>query len=309
MLEKPLFMQGNTYASRRLRELVGYVFDVEGVIKPETGALKVAPRADGANMSVDVAAGACAILGDDAAGQGMYVQPSTAVENLPIGAAPGSNSRIDLVVARVRDASVTGGVSSDWVLEVIPGDVAGVPVAKPVPASAIPLAQVLVAAGTLSITGAAGVITDRRTAAANAAYAPRAYSGARGKKTVTQSIPTGTLAVLSFDAEDWDVGGYHDNLTNSNRLTVPAGRAGYFAVTAVLGMNGTSGTFREVYLRKGALNFASIHVVPAPFGRYLVTGETSIVAGDYFDVAVKHDAATALDATLDCFFVAHFIGA
>jgi hypothetical protein len=187
MLEKPLFMQGNTYAARRLRELVGYVFDVEGVIKPETGALKVGPRAAGANMSVDVAPGPCAILGDDAAGQGMYVQPSTAVENLPIGAAPGSDSRIDLVVARIRDADVTGGVSSDWVLEVIPGAVAVAPVEPALPPSAIRLAAVTIAAGTVSIDAAK--ITDRRTAATNAAYFAKA-----GNPRWIQSIDLPSIA-------------------------------------------------------------------------------------------------------------------
>jgi hypothetical protein len=60
------------------------------------------------------------------------------------------------------------------VIEAIPGAVAASPVAPAVPNTAIPLAQVLVAAGTASIT--AGMITDRRTAAGNAAFVAKAGS-------------------------------------------------------------------------------------------------------------------------------------
>lgn len=168
MLEPPLWQQANKYSARLDRQFIEDIFDIEGVIKPTGGALLVTPRAAGANMSIDIAAGRAVIKGDDEANQGSYRVISTAVENRPVGAPPGSDSRIDLVVARVRDANVTGGVSSDWVIEIIPGAVAPTPVAPAVPATAIPLAQILVAAGTLSIDGPK--ITDRRTAAGNAAY-------------------------------------------------------------------------------------------------------------------------------------------
>lgn len=198
VLEAPLFMQGNTYAARRLRELVGFIFDVEGVVKPETNALKVSPRAAGATMSVDVAAGTCAIRGDDQAAQGMYLCSSTEVANKPIGPAPGSGSRIDLVYAQLRDAAVTGGTASDWIIEVLPGDaVPSNPVPKAVPASAIPLAEVLVTSTTTSITGG---ITDRRTAATNAAYEPIGTSGLVKIAEVTLASP-GSISFTSIPAD------------------------------------------------------------------------------------------------------------
>jgi hypothetical protein len=191
VLEDPLWQDGNDYPARLDRQFIEDVFDVEGVIKPSTGALLVGPRGAGANMSVDVAAGRSTIAGDDEANQGSYRCISTAVENVPIGAAPGSDSRIDLIVARVRDAAVTGGVSSDWIFEAIPGAVAAAPVAPAVPNTAIPLAQVLVTAGDGSIT--AGMITDRRTAAGNAAYEPKQLIGevapAAGTGVVFDAIP------------------------------------------------------------------------------------------------------------------------
>jgi hypothetical protein len=202
VLEDPLWQDDNTTPARLDRQFIEDVFDVEGVIKPSTGALLVAPRAAGANMSVDVAAGRAVIKGDDEANQGSYRVISTATENLPIGARPGSDSRIDLVVARVRDAAVTGGVSSDWILEVIPGTVAAAPVVPAVPATAIPLAEITVTSATLSIT-ATEITKDRRSAAQNAAYVAKAGSTMAGLLTldaglastlmraITVSVPTG----------------------------------------------------------------------------------------------------------------------
>lgn len=181
VLENPLYQQANTYSAAQDRGLIAAVFDTEGVFGGPAGTeLKVSPRGAGANMSVDIALGRAVVAGDDAANQGSYLLRSTALENRAIGAAPGSNSRIDLVVAQVRDANVTGGVSSDWDIVVIPGVVAPTPTAPAVPNTAIPLAQVLVAAGTVSIDAAK--ITERRGTAGSAAYPSLA-----GGSTITAS--------------------------------------------------------------------------------------------------------------------------
>jgi hypothetical protein len=166
-LENPLFQQANTVPARHMRGLVQALVDVEGVLPLLAGGLVVTQRAAGTNMSVDVAAGSCVVAGDDEANQGSYLCRSTAIENVAIAAAPGSNSRIDLIVARVRDATVTG-TSSDWILDVIPGTVAASPVAPSTPNTAIPLAKVTVAAGTAAITNA--MITDLRPIARNSNY-------------------------------------------------------------------------------------------------------------------------------------------
>lgn len=191
-LHDPLWQQQSTYSAKRDRSLLRALF-TEGVLPGPLGAsdpLRVSQRGAGANMSVDVAAGFGVITGDDEANQGNYLVESDAVANVVIGAAPGANSRIDLVVARVRDAQVTGA-DNDWIIEVVAGTVAGSPVAPAVPNTAIPLAEVLVAAGTVSITDA--MVTDRRGFA----------SAASVLVDVTEKVKTiaalGTAPVLDFD--------------------------------------------------------------------------------------------------------------
>src|SRR6266498_2637149 len=97
----PLFQDvSNVYSGDELglpyRDLVS-----EGVV--QATALAVSQRAAGANLSVDVAAGACWVLGDtNTDRQPCYRCINDAVVNLGISPDP-SNPRKVLVVAQVTD--------------------------------------------------------------------------------------------------------------------------------------------------------------------------------------------------------------
>ena len=210
--EDPLWIQGLTYSGREDRTVIESVFG-EGVI--EAGHLVVSPRQAGANMSVDVATGTAAVTGDDQAYQGRYLIRSTAVENVAVGAAPASNSRIDLVVAQVQDASVVGAVNG-WVISVLAGAASASPVAPALPSTAIALAEVRVPAGTASID--ASLITDRRSIArvpggapvgsvimTAAAVAPSGYLLCNGT-AVSRSVYADLFTALGGGASPWGLG-------------------------------------------------------------------------------------------------------
>lgn len=157
-LKDPLWMQNLEYTAAEDRTLIGALFS-EGVVGPND--LVVGPRAAGANMSVDVSIGSAVILGDDGPDQGSYLVQNTAIVNRSVGAAPSAGlTRIDLVVATIRDAAVIGGVNNDWVVTVIAGTASATPVAPAVPASSIALATVTVPNGLASVTS--GQIVDKR---------------------------------------------------------------------------------------------------------------------------------------------------
>lgn len=157
--EDPLWLQGavtpRTYSAREDRQLITALFS-EGVIS----GLSVTP---GGAMDVTVGIGSAIILGDDQANQGNYLAVTTAAETIAIAAAPGSNSRIDLVYYRINDPNAGGPAGENSAFGVVVGVVAASPAVPALPTSAIPLAQVLVAAGTVTITQA--MITGVRTAA------------------------------------------------------------------------------------------------------------------------------------------------
>lgn len=174
-LTRPLYMQpaggdpSIAYTAQDDRaNLLSSVFSREGVLDPDAGQLKVTQRGAGANMSVDVAIGRAAIQGDDVSDQGMYVVSNTTVVNkttFSTGAAitaPGSGSRTHRVIARVRDKLHNGSFTTyEWVIEILQDTGSGIPA---LPASAISLASITIAAGNASITNA--MITDLRPYAA-----------------------------------------------------------------------------------------------------------------------------------------------
>jgi hypothetical protein len=166
-LETPIWLQGGTYSARLDRSLLDVIF-TEGVIDPGGSALLVAERAAGANDSVDVAAGAAIITGDDEADQGKYYVRNTAVVNVAFDPAPGTDERIDLLVLLVNDPTAGGEAGDNAVFDVITGTVAGTAVPPSVPDTAIPLAEVLRLSTDTTIVDAR--ITDRRPTSSTQNY-------------------------------------------------------------------------------------------------------------------------------------------
>lgn len=159
-LYAPLHEQNLSYSATLDRQLIDVVFARAGIVS--VNDLAVSQRGAGANMSVDVAAGRCVVTGTDAAGQGKYLCWSDAVTNVTIATAPGTGlSRIDLIVAQVRDADQNGGANNDWIITKITGTAASSPSAPSAPPSSYVLAQVAVAANVTSIVTAN--ITDKRS--------------------------------------------------------------------------------------------------------------------------------------------------
>lgn len=192
-LEAPLFLQAGTYPAEAVRALVAAAFH-PGVCG--AGELAVTQRGAGANMTVDVAAGTILIPGATSQ-RGVYLCRSTATASVTIGAAPGAgDSRIDLVVAQVRDAAYSGS-DNDWRITVVAGTPDPSPTAPAVPSGALALATVLVEDDTTSITDAA--VTDRRRyARPAAAVTTRPTTGAPGQ-VVTE--PSGRVSV--WDGATW----------------------------------------------------------------------------------------------------------
>lgn len=156
-----LWLQQVGYPAYVDRLLIDTVFQTQGVVNP--GDLAVSQHAGGANMTVDVAAGVCAVAGTDVAGQQTYLNASDAVVNVAIAAAPGSGqSRIDLIVAHVQDVDATGTGTNGFTIVVVQGTAAttGSQVAPTIPASSLELASILVGPLVTSILTAA--ITNKR---------------------------------------------------------------------------------------------------------------------------------------------------
>jgi len=146
----PQYLQAGSYAASQDRRTFQNLFGGAASV-----GLAVSPSSA---MVLAIAPGQVAVPSPNNTGSSLCT--SDAVENVTIGTAPATNSRIDLVVAQARGADLDGGANNDFVFAVVAGTVAASPVAPAVPAGTVALAQVLVGTNVASIT--AGNITDVR---------------------------------------------------------------------------------------------------------------------------------------------------
>lgn len=124
------------------------------------------------------------------------------------------------------------------------------------------------------------------------------FSGAYVTKSATQSITAGTSQEVTFDTEQHDTDGFHDNATNNTRLTVPSGvsRARIFGVVSWVGLDGDARA--EVYIKKNGSTLVTRVTGAANSGgaggdMYASTPALSVSSGDYFELSVLHDSSTA----------------
>lgn len=241
VISPPLFQTvDGVYQGRHLgipyRDLMS-----EGVMSATD--LKVSQRGAGANMSVDVAAGVAWIAGDDAtATQPLYRCYNDGTVNLAVTTAHGTNARIDIVVAEVRDSSFSG-VSQDWRLRVIDGTPAGSPSAPATPSNCIKLAEVSVPALDTTISDAQ--ITDTRT---RAYVLPGFRPVCIATRSSTQTLTTGVGANLQWNAEDYDRLSWHSTSVNTDRITPTI--AGLYEVSVCVSFDTSASGGRIIDIQK-----------------------------------------------------------
>lgn len=143
----PNWMQGGVYPARLDRQLIQRAFGnrelvFDGFVLTQNGA---------GNVSVNVSAGSCTVMGDDQTDQGMYLVVMDALLNVAMPAVPGADKRIDLLVVKINDPQAGGPAGNNATINVVQGVVAAAPVAPAAPASALIIGQVLRTAGDAAV--------------------------------------------------------------------------------------------------------------------------------------------------------------
>lgn len=148
------------FGAEDIRRMALDVYATEGVTTPTS--FVPTQRAAGANMSIDVSAGAAIVRGDHVDGnQGKYYVRSLATTNVVITAADPSNPRIDRLVLEVLDSDYDGSGVRVARLRTIDGTATSGANAvmnengiAAMPDSAIEIARITVGAGSTSIVTA-----------------------------------------------------------------------------------------------------------------------------------------------------------
>jgi hypothetical protein len=137
------------------------------------------------------------------------------------------------------------------------------------------------------------------------------YAGVDVTSSAAQSLANNTEVTINFDTETFDVGGYHSNVTNNSRLTVPAGKAGYYQINASINFAEDGAGRRYVALYKNGVSIAYATRTNAISSAQMwtsVSGTAYGAEGDYFTVAAFQNSGIALSSGGSA-FSASFLGA
>lgn len=122
-------------------------------------------------------------------------------------------------------------------------------------------------------------------------------------RTSVQSItntPSPHQAVL-FEAEEWDVGGMHSIVSNTDRITIPSGGDGIYLVQAgfVFAANSTGWRLGQIYVNDSALTPPILHVGSAHTDSFAaaIGGEITLSSGNYVQLKVAQSSAGNLNLT------------
>ena len=140
----------------------------------------------------------------------------------------------------------------------------------------------------LAVGANATVLTADSTTATGLKWAAVAsgstFVGCSLTKSANQAITTSTRTNISFDGEDYDTNSFHDNSTNNSRITIPAGKAGYYQFIFQPGIY--NWTYWEMQIMKNGVNqrvidFGAVSGVEVSFSYSMIL---NLVATDYIEM-------------------------
>lgn len=135
------------------------------------------------------------------------------------------------------------------------------------------------------------------------------------KTTTAQSISNDVDTNITFNAEEFDTNGFHDNSTNNERITIPTGKGGkYLLNLSILFASNSSGIRTVKFLLNDSTTIGDM-IFPALSGfqqRTFYTIVGSFSAGDYLTVNVNQNSGGSLNVNANQYytrFSAIYLGA
>ena len=124
------------------------------------------------------------------------------------------------------------------------------------------------------------------------------FVGCSITKSVSQSISNNTGTFLSFDTEDFDTDGFHDNSTNNSRITIPSGKAGKYQVNFNLQWAANATGTRYCMLAKNGTTVVEKLLSVSTTGGYaeqFIGIILNLSVADYIEAKVDQSSGGSLD--------------
>jgi hypothetical protein len=128
------------------------------------------------------------------------------------------------------------------------------------------------------------------------------FAGVRAIKSTNQAIPNNTSTVVTFDGTDtFDTDAFHSTVTNTGRLTVPVGKAGYYQIYYCMqwDVNATGDRDISLYYNGTATGIAADIVKGSATEYYFVNSGTTyyLAEGDYVQLVAYQNSGGNLNVT------------
>ena len=112
------------------------------------------------------------------------------------------------------------------------------------------------------------------------------FAGASVNNTsATLSVPNITATAIIFAQENFDTDAYHSTVSNTSRLTIPAGKDGYYQVNGSVRWDNNTSASRDLYIYKNGAEYVRSSLTPsAQYPTQNVTAIMYLVATDYIEL-------------------------
>lgn len=117
-------------------------------------------------------------------------------------------------------------------------------------------------------------------------------------KSANQTANNVTQTPVSFNNEDFDTSGFHDNVTNNDRVTIPTGLSGKYLVTTKIDFSANATGQRVLYhfINGILVNLALSPVNSSVNGSsFELSGVYNLSAGNFIQMQVYQDSGSALN--------------
>ncbi len=148
-----------------------------------------------------------------------------------------------------------------------------------------------------------------------AASSTPTFVGCKATLSANQAITTTTVTAVNFTTEEFDTNTFHSTSSNTSRITIPSGYAGYYLVIGQLTYETVSAaTGRQVRIHKNGTYVQNVNnnTSTANDGDDTYTASTilNLAVGDYIELfAFQSSGSNKNVISGKCFFQVQFLGA
>ena len=97
----------------------------------------------------------------------------------------------------------------------------------------------------------------------------------------------GTALNFTYTSEETDTDGFHDNSTNTDRITIPSGFGGVYVITISYLVSGAGSAYHYLQIKKNGANMNGTTVMSDPNGRGSLTIIAALAAADYVTASLQ----------------------